>query len=448
MKKIAFLSICILALILLGLSDMRLQKKRITDISEDTRIVQEDVKNISKDTKAVPEATETVPVSAGTAEEQTIRVLLKNNNFESEYHNSLQVTSNNGFTISDGNNTWQIKSGETKEFDPQSNEFAESSVLFLQSSDGKIFLPELIRERSSKEYEGEIEIRKTQQGLLVINILPLEKYLCGVVPSEMPSSYPQEALKAQAVCARTYSLQQIQEGRAAEFFADVDDSVSYQVYNNQDRAESTDRAVKETAGCILAGKDGLEEALYYSTSCGLDTNMDLSGEAVFAAFISESNIRAYEAGEPWYRWETYLSLESWEDVGAIEVRDRLPNGRAEEICVTDRTGNEELIEGEYNIRRFLAGGMQTIVLQDEEEISDMNLLPSAFFMLEPLYEEGSLTGYKVRGGGYGHGKGMSQNGAKYMAGEGMDYVEILEEYYPEADVRDMADYLAKNVHAW
>lgn len=427
MKKITLLLICILVLIGLGLSDLKRQNDQLEGEQTDTKVI---------------------PVDADVRKDRMIRVLLKNNDFKAEYHDSVTISSEKGYTISDGTKSWQVNPWEEKKFDADSHEFGENGILSLESQNGSFCLPELKRDRMACDYEGKLELRKMPEGILVINILPLEAYLRGVVPSEMPASYPEEALKAQAVCARTYALKQVKEGRAKDFFADVDDSVSYQVYNNQDEAESTDLAVKETDGMVLLREEGLEDALYYSTSCGLDVKMDLSSETVFAAFISEDQIRAYEAGEAWYRWKTSISLKCWENVTALKVQDREQDGRARCLEVTDDTGQVEQIEGEYDIRKFLSEGMGTIYLQDGEEMSDMNLLPSAYFILEPEYENDSLTGYLVKGGGYGHGRGMSQNGAKHMALEEMDYKEILKHYYPDADVKDMSDYLAENAQTW
>ena len=100
-------------------------------------------------------------------------------------------------------------------------------------------------------YEGTLEIHKTEQGLYLVNELDLETYLKYVVPSEMPASYSQEALKAQAVCARTYAVRAMENYALEEYQAQVDDSVSYQVYNNLDRQENTDLAVDSTAGQIM-----------------------------------------------------------------------------------------------------------------------------------------------------------------------------------------------------
>ena len=85
------------------------------------------------------------------------------------------------------------------------------------------------------------------------------------MPSEMPSFYPLEALKAQAVCARTYAWKQIKEKKLEAYGADVDDSVNYQVYNNIGREKNTTQAVKETKGRILSQHGEPIEAYYFST---------------------------------------------------------------------------------------------------------------------------------------------------------------------------------------
>ena len=75
-----------------------------------------------------------------------------------------------------------------------------------------------------------------------------------------------------------------------------------------------------------------------------------------------------------------------------------------------------------------------ITLQDGSTREGWQLLPSAFFYLQPVSEEGILTGYEVYGGGYGHGEGMSQNGARHMAEQGEDCETILKNYYGEIEL--------------
>lgn len=368
--------------------------------------------------------------SAQDAQKEEIRVLIKNKNYASEYHEAVTVYAAGGFTAAAGDRTWEYPT-EDVTFTRDAQEFAASDVLCLTAADGQFAVRNLNRARKSELYEGTLELRKEEGRLLVINELPLERYLCGVVSSEMPSSYPMEALKAQAVCARTYAKKRMLEESASAFYADVDDSISYQVYNNQDHAQSTDEAVEETAGIVLTENGELIDAMYYSTSCGIDTGMDLSQETVLTAFLADS-LASCEAEEPWYRWQTDILLQDLEGAEELQICERTQSGAAQQLAVVCDDGTQRLVEGEYSIREYLAGAHPAIELQNGERREDMELLPSAFFVLQPLYEGGALLGYHLLGGGYGHGVGMSQNGAKHMAQEGLDYREILQNYYKDA----------------
>ena len=94
----------------------------------------------------------------------------------------------------------------------------------------------------------------------------------------------------------------------------------------------------------------------------------------------------------------------------------------------------EKIEGDHQIRQFLALADPVITLQDESTREGWQLLPSAFILLNPVTEEEGLTGYEILGGGYGHGEGLSQNGAKHMAEQGENYEEILKNYYGAIEI--------------
>lgn len=407
MKKTVVLIGCLMFLLAICVMDSYHQKKERKSIEE---------------TKTIEETEQT------SQKEEKIRVLIRTDAFESEYHGKIILQSEDGFLVQADSQTKEYDKGEFVEITPEYELFAQSDVLYLQAKNNQFILPELERGWNHPSYEGALEIHKTEQGLLLINELPLESYLCAVVPSEMPASYPMEALKAQAVCARTYAVKQKEEGRAAEFYADVDDSVSYQVYNNQPQDERTSQAVYMTEGVVLTENEKFIDAWYYSTSCGIDFSLDLSSDAVFAAFLTENQLRTLETKEPWYRWSTRITLEDYPGVECIFVKERNTSGRVECLQV-QKNGIDEIIEGEYAVRQFLKNDDMTIILQDGSEVGNLSLLPSAFFVLRPVMENEILKGYEVLGGGYGHGNGMSQNGAKAMAEEGKDYEEILENYY-------------------
>lgn len=98
-------------------------------------------------------------------------------------------------------------------------------------------------------------IYETKNGWVIVNEVPLEEYLRRVVPSEMPSGYAEEALKAQAVCARTYAVwQECRNMHIRNMRRNVDDSVSFQVYNRVESQESTDQAVQATKARLCCMK--------------------------------------------------------------------------------------------------------------------------------------------------------------------------------------------------
>ncbi len=364
---------------------------------------------------------------------------------------------------------------------------AKIRVLIL-ADDGGIYHREKELER---EYPGALEYFEEEEGWVIVNEVPLEDYLCRVVPSEMPSTYAKEALKAQAVCARTYAVWQMREYAYPQYKAHVNDSVSYQVYNHIERQETTDEAVEATEGQIMLYGDGPVKAYYFSTSCGSSTDeniwekgdrnqspyikgrrvgtstteRDLTDEETFSEFIRKKHEGDFEITEPWYRWSLYVPLTQieenvatwakaraqrsedgilledgteyvWEEVdtiGSIEeakIIGRNTGGVVHEMLLKGSEGTLK-VKYEYNIRLMLGIPGGEIQKNDGSIGEGGNLLPSGYFVMEPVFEDKSLTGYQVYGGGLGHGAGMSQNGARVLAEQGYGYEEILTFFYNE-----------------
>ena len=281
----------------------------------------------------------------------------------------------------------------------------------------------LNRTCGNPRYHGTLHITDRPEGLLLTNEVELEDYLQGVLPSEMPAGYPEEALKAQAVCARTYALYQQLQG------AVLDDSTNFQVYNNVASDERCNAAIAATAGEVLVdGKGNPAEIYYYSTSA-----------------LDEA-----ERSENWYRWE-YAN----EQMSAVNLATRINNcqpgtirepskckfygmeitghrgdGRAQELELSTTEGTVCVV-GEYAIRLVLCDGVSKAVLQDGTEVTMEKLIPSGFFSMETIQKGKFMIGYRLSGGGFGHGNGMSQNGAKAYANQGESYEEILARYYPD-----------------
>ena len=117
-------------------------------------------------------------------------------------------------------------------------------------------------------------------------------------------------------------------------------------------------------------------------------------------------------------------------VRELTVEKREETGR---VCTLRVAGGQktETIQGEYSIRRFLKPRSMPVTLQDGSEVSGQALLPSAFFVLTKEKDVKGQIQYQITGGGYGHGEGMSQNGAKQMAEAGESFKAILKYYYGE-----------------
>ena len=217
--------------------------KLVTDIGSDEETEPETAKAVGQ-----AEERQAAGVQVTAYEENPdVRVQLCTDDYAGKYHEKLTLVCSTAYTVSYGDVTEEHKASEPVWFTLDDPWLEHGTVTLVPKKKKGVFtFSDLKRAQGAPSYTGKILVERKEEGLLVMNELPLETYLCSVVPSEMPSGYPMEALKAQAVCARTYALKQLQTGRRTEGGADLDDSVSYQVYNNFKRDERTDLAVKET----------------------------------------------------------------------------------------------------------------------------------------------------------------------------------------------------------
>lgn len=133
------------------------------------------------------------------------------------------------------------------------------------------------RNGNNPEYRGTIELGLNDGKIVVINELSLEQYLYAVVPSEMPSSYGIEALKVQAVCARSYAVSHMNNGALSAYGAQVNDSTDYQVYNVTPENENSISAVKATYGQVLMYNGEIANTYFFATSCGSTTDSTVWG---------------------------------------------------------------------------------------------------------------------------------------------------------------------------
>ena len=206
-----------------------------------------------------------------------IRVAIQQSDYRGLYHKEVILQSSEELILS------YLENGERKEeplpagekliLSQDADYLKEGMVKVVNpTNSGKTDLLSVHRNQGVPSYRGNFEIHKTEEGLLLINELLLEEYLYAVVPSEMPSTYPAESLKAQAVCARTYSYGYLEHAGLPALGAHVDDSVNYQVYNNIMEKKSSTDAVRQTEGELLLQDGKPITAYYYSTSCGYGTD--------------------------------------------------------------------------------------------------------------------------------------------------------------------------------
>ena len=297
-----------------------------------------------------------------------------------------------------------------------------------------------------KEYRGALTFVATDTGILVVNQLPLEDYVRGVVPLEIGERGPADraAVEAQAVAARSYTVTRLAAsrsgvGRSPDF--DLVSSVSDQVYGGRSAERPlADAAVSATAGLVLRLGERVVNAPFYST-CGGETaaaeEVWRTGGEPHLRRVSDripGSDRFYCDIAPRFAWtRAYTASEldavvrryvaSYATVGAggpghvrdLEVDGRTPSGRVAALVIrTDR--------GSYRLR----GNDSRSVLRS----TGGELLNSAYFSVTVERSGGRLVRAVIRGNGYGHGVGMCQWGAIGRARAGQDTRTILRTYYP------------------
>lgn len=427
-----------------------------------------------------------------------IRVILKTDNFASYEHPEVRLRGTKKVYVREGKEEKEVQPGEELVFQPDAMKKKRVSV--RSEEGGKIEVSSLNRGGGKPLYRGTIEIVKAEGALHLINDLPMEEYLYGVLPSEMPSEYNIEALKAQAICARSYAAKHIKNNRLKELGAHVDDSVSYQVYNNTREEQTCNQAVDETSGMKVYYDGKIASTYFFSTSCGATSSSfdvgftgkqipyltgklqepELSddsarekaklvadtfgNEELFEKFLKQDR-NVLEKKEPWYRWSTTISREDIEKninskIGArcqaagerIQVRQADGSyaseqvdsiGQLKRIRIKKRgsggtvtmavfVGSEKTVRvyTEYNIRTLLFNENAIVTKNDGTSVSGMGLLPSGFFVLSR-----SGSSYEIKGGGFGHGTGMSQTGANELAQAGKGFEEILNYYFDGVEIR-------------
>jgi stage II sporulation protein D len=308
-------------------------------------------------------------------------------------------------------------------------------VELYAEADGAIWVRQTVGGKDrDRYYRGYLRILPTTAGTLrVINILPIEHYLAGVVAGEMPARWNIEALKAQAVAARTYALAE-SNGRTKSDF-DVYDSTMSQVYAGCGvEASSVWQALAATQGIVAGyssgwGKSEMLTTWFHST-CGGAT---VPSGSIFGGTTPpplQGVVCNYCSNSPKYQWGEvaltkkeigealkktgYTALVKLKAIARVEVASTFGDGgRAAGIRVVDETGAAVIVDANY--WRGIIGPGRVL---------------STWFDIEDRGTSIAL----VNGRGWGHGVGLCQYGAAYLADRGKTAEEILRFYYPKVDL--------------
>ncbi len=292
----------------------------------------------------------------------------------------------------------------TGEFDRLPAE--DETIQFMDRVSGKFVTG------TDADFRGQFQIWRGSNGMYLINELPLEEYVEGVVRAETARSWAPEALKAQAVAVRTYVLKKKLAVEGRQY--DVTSSVLHQLYKGKNADSDVARAVEATAGEILTYGGRPIEALYHSTSGGLT---ELPEEVFGSSLPYLKPVSTTCNLSPYCLWTRRIPLEEMEQtlelkkISSLKVVSRTQTGRAKEVEIVSNP--------------------RTLVIKatDLRKTMGWRRLPSTDFDVDL---RDNLAVFEGRG--FGHGVGMCQWSSQEMALDGSTYRDILNHFYPGAEI--------------
>jgi stage II sporulation protein D len=440
----------------------------------------------------------------------TMRVAISNTDFSSLYHNLLELRSPSPLKIFSLRENYSIDNPANS---PVVIEMKDNNLHITSSISTRIFDSRVYIEGDSiyinsiqrgipaftPSYNGVLEFTASQDGALVINEVELEDYLSKVVPSEMPASSALEALKCQAIAARTYAISDMLGNRFARRGFHVDDSTQSQVYNNIPVQSRSTEAVNLTKGLIMTYKGMPIDAKYYSSSAGtgvnyqdiwfrsdgssedkpylatanyLTTKKSLPvSEEDWLQFYKDKNLQAFDSISPYFRWQVEFSqsaltnslnkslksiFERRKDFMVIKQDGKIINElpelvKLQDIKILKRSEGGNLIQvsfifenavvdlsGDYNIRGAIRCSKDFAGTPITILRHKGSPLTNANYLPSSFFSvEKSKGNFIIYGGGYGHGVGMSQYGAMELAKSGSDYITILNTFYKDIKIEKL-----------
>ena len=305
-----------------------------------------------------------------------------------------------------------------------------------------------------KEYRGQLQItyHSTLKTLIPINIVNIEEYLQGVISSEMPTQFPIDALRAQAVLARTYALKHL--GKHRYYGYDLCDTQNCQVYGGvSSESERGNAAVESTMGEILQYDNKPIESVFSANCGGITQSAKEAGwyDTPYLQPVSDYKDFDFNQLQPYHfkellqyphdaysRYDKNVSLAAFRWTRVVEEEDLSQIIKQQKKDIGRITAIIPLRRGRsgYVSRLLVKGSKGSVTLNKENVIRNnlsLGMLRSSYFIVEPNYRDRELEFFVFYGGGWGHGVGFDQTGAAGRAEDGQDYKEILNHYFPLAD---------------
>lgn len=369
---------------------------------------------------------------------ENIRVFLRG-----EPQEKVMIRAEGGFSLSNAKHTKAFAAGESAILTADLPWFAAGIVEV--TADAPIELE--FADGISRRYAGSLEMERRGNGIAIVNELPPEEYLLGVVPYEMPTNFGQTALEAQAITARSYAYRQFYANSYCAYGAHLTDTVASQVYQGGTADEIVRAAVENTAGqCVITADGKVAQTYFYAASGGFGaSNAEVwskdgkfggsakeyltaqaygdfaapETEADWLAFWQDWDCEGYDMDAPWYRWKVYFSCGQLSEIAEETMQkaaERNPAlvllrqadgsflagvpknpGRLQGISVTKRGAGGVVMELELAFER------ETVRLRTEYTVREV-LSPTKRTMGEPIYlqrKDGtSLTGNAMLPSGY------------------------------------------------
>lgn len=339
--------------------------------------------------------------------------------------------------------TWKVEATKNKALrlvDQNGKKYSipQDSITFVPSGDmvqdGHILIGD--NKKDMRSYRGAFEVAVENESLLAVNIVPIEEYLLGVVPAEMLPHWPEDALKAQAVAARSYACFNLDRFEYRGF--DLADTVVSQAYAGVfAETEATTKAVVDTEGEVLTYDGNLANCLYHSTCGGVGATaqeiFDLKDDVPY--LVGNEDIAPWDEyfcqSSPLFSWERSVAREDLADVLGKSVHTD-PGEVLSSLTIASRTPSD------WVESIFISGERDNVVkASDFRAVLNRNIrpnfLPSTNFDID--FADGQ---YYITGKGFGHGVGMCQWGAKGRAENAIHYDNILRHYYPGCEITEIS----------